>query len=160
MEQNVQACNESMLRIKKKLDELGIDNIDVDNGLLVKTSSSYTGNTGSSGNLGSNPNCKCVQNNTTIDVTKECPYKNSCNIQVTECPLHKARCSGSGNTYGYGLKIPSKYNCLFRIKPSDIQNGINLYAVILHDESCELKLLFAPSVQGEKDLIETLKFLI
>lgn len=159
MEQNVKACNESILRIKKKLDELGIDNINVDNGLLVKTSSlsSYTG---SLGNLASNPNCKCVQNNITVDITKECPYKNSCNVVSTECPLHKARCSGSGNVSGNGSKLSSKYNCLFRIKPSDIQNGINLYAVILHDESCELKLLFSPSIQGEKDLIETLKFLI
>lgn len=160
MEQNVKACLESISRIKKTLDEIGIDNIKVDNGLLVKISQSSF-NKNRLVKLTSAISIKCSCLGTTMDISKECPYKSTCNVPTVECPLYKCRCSstsGSGSSSASGIN--SGYDCLFRIKPSDIQNGINLYAIILHGESCELKLLFHPSKQGEQDLIDTMNFLV
>lgn len=161
MEQKVKECTESIKRLKKRFDELGLDNIYADNGIIVKASqSSFNKNriVKLPATSPASSSCKCI--GSTMDISKECPYKSNCNIPTVECPLHKCRCninSGSGSS---GTIISNGYDCLFRIRPSDIQNGINLYVVMLHGEICDLKLLFKIGKAGEQEIIDTLLFLL
>lgn len=159
MDQNVKECTESIKRIKRNLEELGIDYIINENDILCKLSKFSLNKKILKLNT-SNTNCKC--NGSIIDTSKECPYKVGCNVSISECPLHihKCNCSNNSTNVSTGNYSNIDYDCLFRIKPSDIQNGITLYAIMLHGETCELKMLFKPNKNGEKELIDTILFLV
>ena len=167
MEQNVRECEECIKRIKKKLDELGYTTIMFGNNILCKSSklslSAFNRKkTLASTTVTSTSNCRCKYN-PTVDYTKGCQFQNTCKVDFSNCPLHcvggtGSSGSGSGNTSD-DTDYYGDYDCLFRIKPSDIQNGLNLYAILIHNELCELKMLFEHNRTGEQDLINTIKFL-
>lgn len=157
MEQNVRQCEECIKRIKKKLDELGFVSIMCNNNILVKASKSSISNAIKNGGSSVTSNCKCKYN-ASVDLTSGCNVQATCTVAKTNCPLCNGSLSGSTNTSN-GSYL-GDYDSLFRIRPSDIQNGLTLSAIMLHGETCELKILFNHDREGEKMLIDTLIFLV
>lgn len=163
MEQNVLKCQECIKRLKRKLDKLGYASIVSDNNILVKASKSSLAYASKNGkgikiSMLATSNCKC--RGSVIDESIGCPYKASCNVEENDCPLNNKNCNCTPVGGNNSNKFTGDYDCLFRIRPSDIQNGITLYAIILHGESCELKMLFDYDINGENEIIDTLQFLV
>lgn len=163
MEQNALECQECMKRLKKKLDELGYANIMYhNNNMIVKASKrllSYASKNGRGIKISmlATSNCKC--RGSVIDESVGCPYKTTCNVDKDDCPLNNKNCNCDPSTDN-SSRFTGNYDCLFRIRPSDIQNGIAFHAFILHGETCELKMLFEHNSNGINEIIKTLEFLV
>lgn len=160
MDQNVLKCQECMNRIKKKLDELGYSNIMYQNNILVKAPRlSHASKIGGGIKISQSATSECKCRGSIISDTIGCPYRNTCNVDKNDCPLNNKDCNCEFPSDNNN-KFTSGYDCLFRVRPSDIQNGITLHAIILHGETCELKMLFEPNINGENEIIKTIQFLV
>lgn len=137
MEQNIQECNEAIKKIEKKLTQSGYNIILNKNNILCKTPKAFI-NTLSTSTCPSYKNGKCVTTNT---------------CDRADCPLHN-------NSNNQTITSYSKNDCLFRIMPSDLNTSISLHVIILHGETCELKMSFDYDNDGVQKIVDVINFLV
>lgn len=132
-------CLDAIKKIKDKLDNLGFDSIIVNNDILCKGLKYQKSS--SSCPVGANSSCTC-------------PH--------TVCIAPHATCPNNiKNTGNVGPLITSvsDSDTLFRVRPSDIYNGINLHVIKLRGEISEFKMLFNNQTEGIAQIIQVIQFL-
>ena len=163
MDPNRISCEESIKKIEKKLNEYGYKIITTNHNILCKTP--RTGKSVSKKLVYPSDNttavtavtrvCPCNSGGSINEYNHSCTYAGSCTVTKNDCPLYNGSLNSETNISSY-----NKSDCLFRIKPSDTYNGIQLHAVILHGETCELKMLFNYNTDGIKELVDVINFLV
>lgn len=162
MDPNRKLCEESIKKIEKRLNESGYKIITTNYNILCKTP--RTGKTVSKKLVYPNNNtavtvvtkaCPCNSEGSINEYNHSCTTSGSCTVPKNDCPLMNGTLNSGTNINSY-----NKSDCLFRIKPSDTYNGIQLHAVILHGETCELKMLFNYNSDGIKELVDVINFLV
>lgn len=153
-----------MDKIAKKLDNLELQYImtsDREN-ILCKTYSSVS----------FNDNAVNGGTTNTPSTSTTCPHSSSgtcphpvCKYPKAQCQYHMAK--QMGNTYGVTEEVDASITlstklpeCLFRITPTDIYNGIFLHVIKLHGEKCDLKMTFSYGDNGASELVNIIKFLV
>ena len=158
MVQQITKCKDSIKKIKKLLDDNGYNVLHVDDNILCKTPRKYVLNKG----IINSTSCKLLisygGNQSKLCGYTTCPYT-ACSIPKEDCPLFK----GSGSNEGSSNTSNIAYNsddCLFRIMPTDIYNGIFLHVIFLHGEHCDLKMTFDIDNDSLKDIVNVINFLV
>ena len=161
-EQNVLECKECIKKLQKKLEENGFNILVINDDILVKTPRklTLTTRTATSTTI-CNTKYSCPYNcSGFIDCgDKSCTCSGNCNVDHSKCPV----CNGSvneGNSSNSNNTSSDNGTCLFRIRPTDIYNGIFLHAITLHNEECDLKMTFGYDLNAVTQIINVLNFLI
>lgn len=103
-----------------------------------------------------------------------------CKLPSTHCPMYNQNQNTGNNTAGNGNNTGNNStnssgenndnedglldtlhcnNYLIRIRPTDTYNGIFLHAIMLNNETCDLKMTFDYGSQGVRDVVDTVIFL-
>ena len=94
--------------------------------------------------------------------TKTCTCS-SCSIHQSNCPLGDI-CNGSNNSSSdnntSNNTSGNNSDNLFRVKVSDNYFGINVHAIILRGEMCELKMSFDFNKESVQHVVDVIEFLI
>lgn len=174
MEQNVVECKDCIRRIKKKLEDTGYNIIVINDDILCKTPkkstqvttggtlATYTSSRALSGTTCPLNTAGCIHSN-----GKSCTHSGACHVDSSKCPIHGNNNNSNSNTgnnsnsnEGTLEAISSYSDFLFRIRPTDIYNGIFLHAIILHGEHCDLKMTFSYDTDKVNDIINVINFLV
>ena len=163
MVQQITKCKDSIKKIKKLLDDNGYNVLHVDDNILCKTPRKSILNRGVTNLSTTNAtSCKllisCGGNQSKLCGYNTCPYT-GCSIPKKDCPLF----NGFGGNEGSSDTPNTAYNsddCLFRIMPTDIYNGIFLHVIFLHGEHCDLKMTFDIDSDSLKDIVNVINFLV
>ena len=169
-EQNVCECKECIKKLKKKLEENGFNILVVNDDILIKTPKklsvkllSYNSDSATAVGL---PKQKCpVNGGGYIDHTNcTCTYMgNNCGVDKHNCPICNGTINNSGNSSNSSNNNTDTSNSnsisLFRIRPTDIYNGIFLHAVTLYGEECDLKMTFGYDLKAINQILSVLNFL-
>lgn len=158
-EQNVMECKECIKKLKKKLEDNGFNILCVNDDILIKTPRrSVLSRTNSLTTSSCKIREKCPHNAAgAIDTTnKTCTCSGNCNIEQSKCPVY----NGSLNNGNSSNSNNSNSVCLFRIRPTDIYNGIFLHAITLYNEECDLKMTFGYDSVAINQIISVLNFLV
>lgn len=169
MELNVMKCQDFMDKIKKSLQDSGYNILKVNNNVLCKTPRTSVNKY----KYSNGTNLPCLTDATSSSARKyQCPKNTSgcidesftnctcsgaCNIVPGDCPLHNGSSNNNSNT---NLGSYGKSDCLFRIMPTDIYNGIFLHAIFLHGEHTDLKMTFGYEHEDIMKIVETINFLV
>lgn len=171
-EQDKLQCQECIKKLKKKLEENGFNILKVNDDILIKTpkrtvminSMNYNNYNNDTTAIAVATNRCPVNSNGCINVSNNtCTYPGTdCGVDKHNCPI----CNGSlnnGNGDSSNTDSNSSNNnsvCLFRIRPTDIYNGIFLHAVTLYGDECDLKMTFGYDTTAVNQIISVLNFLV
>ena len=150
-EQNVMECKECIKKLKKKLEDNGFNILCVNDDILIKTPRRSTLNTAAVATKYS-----CPVNSAGSIMYGSCTCSGNCTIESKNCPV----CNGTANSGNSNFINASNGNSLFRIRPTDIYNGIFLHAITLYSEECDLKMTFGYDSVAVTQIINVLNFLI
>lgn len=164
-QENYYKCLNALKDIKSKL-EINYSTLMVNNDILCKT---HDKNVVATASLPRDYNSKwnitvCpVASGTINKTTCSCTHTGTCETPKNECPV----CNGTipkptpdTNIVPVGKPSSKKGECLFRIMPTDIHNGIALHAIILHGMTVDLKMIFEYTNEGVIQLVNTINFLV
>lgn len=173
MEQKVFECKDCIRRIKRKLEDNGYNILKVDDNILCKTPKVLTQNnteviTYASSRTVTGTTCPVNMNGCIHPNKTSCTYTGNCTVDSSKCPIHgnnnnnNSDNSGSSSNTGNNTSgINNNSECLFRIMPTDIYNGVFLHAIILRGEHCDLKMTFIYDEDNTvKDVIDVINFLV
>lgn len=100
----------------------------------------------------------CPMNSNASISGNTCSCHSECSSTSSHmCPLNK---NNGNNNMANIIKPFSKGECLFRLSPTDTYNGIFLHAIIIHNESTDLKMTFGYDDKGVIQMVETINFLV
>ena len=160
---DINKCRECMNKIRRRLEELGINFImttanNRDTILCKFSSSTDNSNSVKVTTVGTSLVSSCPYMNS----NSSCPYT-ACKYPGVNCHKHNANTNNGGNidsdNNGSGaLEAIMVPRCsLFRIMPNDTNTGIFLHAIKLHGEVCDLKMSF--EYTDPTEIINVIKFL-
>ena len=165
MNSNKAKCIEVLNTLKTRLSN-NYDVIMTDEDLLCKTGKIIKPiiNTNTNNNLNTAyPTVKIcpIDNKAIIDWgTCNCNCHSTCNsANTTNCPLNKVNKQPT-SIHPVPNKLNKSNECLFRLRPTDINNGIAMHVIILHGEVCELKMTFEAGEKGAVQIVEVINFLV
>ena len=164
-EANVCECRECIKKLKKKLEENGFNILKVNEDILIKTPKrrvSLDNQADICTAIAANYHKKCPVGHGSIDVMNNtCTYVGSdgCGVDRHNCPIcngmNSGNSSNSNNTSSDNNSIS-----VFRIRPTDIYNGIFLHAVTLYGDEFDLKMTFGYDTTAINQIISVLNFLV
>ena len=90
-----------------------------------------------------------------------CTHSGTCTVHHNNCPIQNGSINNdSSSNSGSGNAAYSGNDCLFRIMPTDIYNGIFLHAIIIHGEHCDLKMTIEYNDKCANEIVNIINFLV
>lgn len=166
--QDKQKCIDSIKNIKKQLVLNGYNVFAIDEeNILCKTpkrvntvsNNTITGSTTTA--VAVTGNC-CPYNPSGSIKNNVCTCNGNCNVSPSDCPIFNGNGSSNNNSSSdtnSGTTDSTAIN-LFRIKTGDTYFGINVHAVILRGETCELKLSFGYERDEVQHIVDAINYLV
>lgn len=152
-EQDKLQCKECIKKLKKKLEENGFNILKVNDDILIKTSRRSVLNRSVSVATRAH---SCPVNAAGSITNGSCTCSGNCTIESKNCPV----CNGTANSGNNTSDSNNNSVCLFRIRPTDIYNGIFLHAITLYNEECDLKMTFGYDTEAINQIMAVLNFLV
>lgn len=120
--------------------------------------------------------CSMVQTgNCSATISNSICSHTGCKLPSKHCPMYNQNTGniGGGNNSNTSGDNSSKdessisnsellealYNYLIRIRPTDTYNGIFLHAIMLNNETCDLKMTFNYGDDAVQEIVDTVIFL-